>query len=91
LRLFSPALLKRPALVVANKVDRWSDRRGLGATLRALRRRTHLPVLAISAQQRMGTEELRACLLGCQHPSVVPPPCEAAVMPTRCLGCCLRV
>ena len=77
--------------MVANKVDKWPDGRGLGATLRALRRRTHLPVLAVSAQQRMGIEELRACLLGCQHPSVAPPPGEAAAMPTRCLGRCLRV
>ncbi|KAK9837075.1 hypothetical protein WJX81_001009 [Elliptochloris bilobata] len=43
LRLFSPALLARPSLVVANKVDKWLDGRGLAATLGALRRRTHLP------------------------------------------------
>ena len=32
----SPALPERPALVVANKVDRWPDGRGLGARLRML-------------------------------------------------------
>ena len=89
LRLFSPALLARPSLVVANKVDKWPDGRGVATTLRALRRRTHLPVLPVSAQQRQGTETLRACLLGCRHPAVVSD--EAVSTPAHCLGYCMGV
>ena len=75
--------------MVANKVDKWPDGRGLATTLGALRRRTHLPVLPVSAQQRRGTEALRACLLGCRHPAVVPQ--EAALEPVHCLGHCLGI
>jgi len=86
LRQFSPALLARPALVVANKVDLWPGGRGRAATLAALRRRTRLPVLAVSAQRRTGTEALRACLLGCRHPALAPAGGTAA--PAHCLGHC---
>lgn len=75
--------------MVANKVDKWPDGRGVATTLGALRRRTHLPVLPVSAQERRGTEALRACLLGCRHPAVMPQ--EAALEPVHCLGRCLGI
>lgn len=57
LRLYSPTLLEKPALIVANKVDKL--RRPM-ATIRALQRRTRLPVIPTAAvQQPLGMTRLR--------------------------------
>ena len=50
LRAYNPALLARPALVVANK----TDLPGTQNTVEALRQATLLPVVAVSALQRAG-------------------------------------
>ncbi|CAE7669067.1 obg [Symbiodinium sp. KB8] len=50
LRAYNPALLARPALVVANK----TDLPGTQNTVEALRQATMLPVVAVSALQRAG-------------------------------------
>ena len=58
---YSPALLRLPSLVVANKTDLLPRP---GSTLAALRRRAGLPVVGVSAREGRGLRELVAALAG---------------------------
>ncbi|KAK9915811.1 hypothetical protein WJX75_004336 [Coccomyxa subellipsoidea] len=60
--LYSPALLQKPALVVANKVDSLEGHASAQA-LMTLQQSTDLPVLAVSGLQQTNISELRDALL----------------------------
>lgn len=71
LSLYDPALLKIPALVVANKTDSLQNASAAGGTaavehvqqwLEELRHGTDLPVMLASGLQRQGLDELCAAL-----------------------------
>ncbi len=58
LALYDPALLKRPRLIVANKMDLPVA----GKKLKAFLRRIRQPILPISAEQEQGLDELKRAI-----------------------------
>ncbi len=64
LRLYSPALLQKPAIVVANKTDLLKEHESALAVT-TLQQSTDLPAVAVSALKRDGISVLRDALL--QH------------------------
>ncbi|CAL8470206.1 g9748 [Coccomyxa elongata] len=71
LHSYSPLLLQKPGLVVANKID-LLDRHTSALAVKTLQESTSLPVIAVSALEQEGISTLTDALTKCDFP----PACE---------------
>lgn len=83
LHRYSPLLLEKPGLVVANKID-LLDRHTSALAVTTLQQSTSLPVIAVSALEQEGISALRDALTKCDFP----PACNDMIRSdTRNEGC----
>ncbi len=61
---YSPLLLQKPGLVVANKID-LLDRQTSALAVKILQESTSLPVIAVSALEQEGISTLTEALTNC--------------------------